>query len=110
MEPTAELSEGQEDPFDYELVSPIVEDILEDRTGPKTLVKRFENQELGQSYPEKVYETHDIESFEEVVDDTYDRFRKASFKRKQAPPVIAVSERAFGTDFREPIIDGWRSS
>jgi NAD+ synthase (glutamine-hydrolysing) len=33
--------------------------------------------------------------------------KRNTFKRVQTPPVVAVSARAFGTDFREPIINGW---
>lgn len=103
--PSAELSPGQEDPFDYEVVAPLVSTFLEERAGPQEIMDRFDGEELGKEFPTSVYEDRD--AFRDIVQDTYDRFQGAAFKRVQAPPVIAVSERAFGTDFREPIINDW---
>ena len=111
--PSAELSADQVDPFDYDVVSPIVSDLLEDRQSPAEIVARFERGELdetryrpdddGRTVDDKL----DAEAFAEVVYDTYRRMKRNTFKRVQTPPVVAVSARAFGTDFREPIINGW---
>ena len=35
------------------------------------------------------------------------RMRRSVYKRLQGPPILAVSERAFGFDLRETIINGW---
>ncbi|MDY6778154.1 MAG: NAD(+) synthase, partial [Candidatus Nanohaloarchaea archaeon] len=106
--PSAELSEGQEDPFDYEVVAPVVESFLEQRMDSSSLVEAFDRGELGDGFPDDIDDCYDVDAFEELVEDTYKRFRTAAFKRAQAPPVIAVTGRSFGTDFREPIIDGWQ--
>jgi NAD+ synthase (glutamine-hydrolysing) len=111
--PSAELSADQVDPFDYDVVSPVVSDLLEGRLGPAEIVARFEAASLdGDRYrPDDegrtVYDKFDADAFAEVVYDTYRRMKRNTFKRVQTPPVIAVSDRAFGTDFREPIINGW---
>jgi NAD+ synthase (glutamine-hydrolysing) len=111
--PSAELSRDQVDPFDYDVVSPVVSDLLEGRLSPAEVVARFERRELD---PERyrsddegrtVYDKLDVDEFADVVYDTYRRMKHNTFKRVQTPPVVAVSARAFGTDFREPIIDGW---
>jgi NAD+ synthase (glutamine-hydrolysing) len=111
--PSAELSPGQVDPFDYPVVSPIVTELFEERRGPAAIVERFEDRDLdverygGVRDGETVYDRYDAASFRDLVFDTYRRMRNSTFKRVQAPPVVAVSERAFGTDFREPIVNGW---
>jgi NAD+ synthase (glutamine-hydrolysing) len=113
IRPSAELSPGQADPFDYPTVAPIVGDLLEQRWSPSDLVARFEAGELDEErygeddHGRTVYERYDARTFEMVVFDTYRRLTRSTFKRVQAPPVVAVSRRAFGTDFREPIINRW---
>jgi NAD+ synthase (glutamine-hydrolysing) len=111
--PSAELSADQVDPFDYDVVAPVVSDLLEGRLSPAEVVARFERRALD---PERyrpddegrtVYDKFDAEGFSTVVYDTYRRMKQNTFKRVQTPPVVAVSGRAFGTDFREPIINGW---
>ncbi|WP_318568578.1 NAD(+) synthase [Salinigranum marinum] len=111
--PSAELSADQVDPFDYDVVSPVVSDLLEDRQSPAEIVARFERGELDEtryrpdSDGRTVDDKLDAEAFADVVYDTYRRMKRNTFKRVQTPPVVAVSARAFGTDFREPIINGW---
>jgi NAD+ synthase (glutamine-hydrolysing) len=111
--PTAELSQGQVDPFDYDVVAPVVSDLLEGRMGPAEIVARFERRALDDDRyrPDEEgrtpYDKFDADGFAEVVYDTYRRMKRNTFKRVQTPPVVAVSGRAFGTDFREPIINGW---
>lgn len=110
--PSAELSQDQVDPFDYDVVSPVVSDLLEGRSSPAEIVARFERGALDDRYrPDAdgrtVYDKFDVDAFADVVYDTYRRMKRNTFKRVQTPPVVAVSARAFGADFREPIIDGW---
>jgi NAD+ synthase (glutamine-hydrolysing) len=111
--PSAELSADQVDPFDYDVVAPVVSDLLEGRLSPAEIVAQFERRDLDEKRyrPDDegrtVYDKLDAEAFAEVVYDTYRRMKRNTFKRVQTPPVVAVSGRAFGTDFREPIINGW---
>lgn len=113
IQPSAELSPDQVDPFDYPTVAPIIDDLLEGRWNPSEIIARFETKELDVNrYGEDdggrtVYERYDAQAFAAVVYDTYRRLTRSTFKRIQSPPVVAVSRRAFGTDFREPIINKW---
>lgn len=115
IEPTAELSMDQSDPFDYQTISPIVDALLENREDPAEIAARFETRSLNtdaygiDKNGNTVYERYDAEAFADIVYDTYDRLVNSTFKRVQSAPIIAVSERAFGTDFREPIINAWNS-
>ncbi|NWF94803.1 MAG: NAD+ synthase [Candidatus Thorarchaeota archaeon] len=86
--PSAELRPDQFDPFDFDIVSPLVDEIIEKRTGRRELI------EMG--YPP------------EVVDDVYSRIRRAEYKRWQAPPCIRVTRRAFGTGWKMPIVNLYR--
>jgi NAD+ synthase (glutamine-hydrolysing) len=112
VEPSAELSAGQTDPFDYDVVAPVVTALLEERRSPAELVARFAARDLDPALfdvasADSVYERYDADSFSDLVYDTYRKFTRAAFKRVQASPIIAVSKRAFGTDLREPIINEW---
>jgi NAD+ synthase (glutamine-hydrolysing) len=111
--PSAELAEGQVDPFDYAIVSPIVGEFVERRTSPADLVRLFEQRALdpGRFRPDPqgrtAYDKYTPESFREIVFDAYRRLRRSVYKRLQGPPIVVVSERAFGFDLRETIINGW---
>jgi len=83
--PTAELKFGQVDPFDYKIVSPLVDEIINNNRTIEKLIK------MG--YPE------------ELVIDTARRIRRAEYKRRQAPPGIKITEKAFGIGRRFPIIN-----
>lgn len=113
IDPSAELKSDQADPFDYETVSPVVDDLLEERLSPAEIVARFEHRQLDdQRYDTHrnegtVYERYEADEFEALVYDTYRRLTRSTFKRVQSAPNIAVSKRAFGTDFREPLINEW---
>jgi NAD+ synthase (glutamine-hydrolysing) len=111
--PSAELAEGQYDPFDYYVVAPVVGEFVERHRSPSELVLLFERRALD---PEKfvpdpqgrtVYDKHSAESFATVVRDAFRRFQRSVYKRLQGPPIVVVSERAFGFDLRETIINGW---
>lgn len=111
--PTAELSEGQYDPFDYPVVSPIVNEFVERRLDPVELIEMFRKRCLD---PEKfkpgsdgktVYDKHTVKSFTELARRCYNLLRRSVYKRLQGPPIIVVSERAFGFDLRETIINKW---
>ncbi len=113
LRPSAELSEGQYDPFDYAVTAPLVGELLEKRRSPRELIEAFERCALD---PERfcpdsdgrtVYDKHDAASFEALVYETYRLMKRAVYKRLQGPPIIVVSERAFGFDLRETIINRW---
>jgi len=113
IKPSAELAAGQYDPFDYWVVSPIVGEIVERRTSPAALVRQFEQRALDPArfVPDAdgltVYDKHTSETFSTVVYDCFRRIRRSVYKRLQGPPIIAITERAFGFDLRETIINGW---
>ena len=83
--PSAELSENQVDPFDYNIVSPIVDAIIERQVSPQDLVKDGYDPEL--------------------VWDIYRRIRNNEYKRRQAAPGLRVSPKAFGLGRRVPIVN-----
>lgn len=86
--PSAELKFDQYDPFDFDIVSPMVDEIVENRRGKQELI------EMG--YPP------------DVVDDVYSRVRKSEYKRWQAPPCIRVTPRSFGMGWKMPIVNWYR--
>jgi NAD+ synthase (glutamine-hydrolysing) len=113
LTPSAELSANQVDPFDYYVVAPIVGELVERRRSPAELVSLFERRELDPSrfVPDPggrtVYDKHTAATFRDVVYDAFRRVRRSVYKRLQGPPIIVVTERAFGFDLRETIINGW---
>jgi NAD+ synthase (glutamine-hydrolysing) len=86
--PSPELKEGQFDPFDFDVVSPLVDEIIENRRSKRELV------EMG--YPQ------------EIVEDAYRRVRNAEYKRWQAAPCIKITPKAFGIGWKMPIINKYR--
>jgi NAD+ synthase (glutamine-hydrolysing) len=111
--PSAELAPNQVDPFDYYVVAPIVGEFVERRRSPAELVALFERHTLDPDRfvpdPQQrtVYDKHTSATFRTVVYDAYTRLRRSVYKRLQGPPIVAVTERAFGFDLRETIINGW---
>ena len=83
--PSAELAPDQVDPFDYEVVSPLVDAIIEKRESPKDLVENGADKT--------------------IVNDLYHRIRINEYKRRQAAPGLRVSSKAFGTGRRIPIVN-----
>ncbi|MBD3407438.1 MAG: NAD+ synthase [Candidatus Lokiarchaeota archaeon] len=86
--PSAELKFDQYDPFDFDIVSPMVDEIVENRRGKQELI------DLG--YPK------------DVVEDVYRRVRQSEYKRWQAPPCIRVTRRSFGMGWKMPIVNWYR--
>jgi NAD+ synthase (glutamine-hydrolysing) len=111
--PSAELAEGQFDPFDYPVVSPIVGEFVERRTSPEALVRLFERRALDaarfkpDAQGRTPYDKYTPEAFRAIVYDAFRRMRRSVYKRLQGPPIVVVSERAFGFDLRETIINEW---
>jgi NAD+ synthase (glutamine-hydrolysing) len=87
-EPSAELSEDQVDPFDYDIVSPLVDAIIEERKSPKELLDNGADKEL--------------------VMKLYRLIRINEFKRRQAAPGLRVSQKAFGVGRRVPIVNHYQ--
>jgi len=83
--PSAELKPDQYDPFDYAIVSPLVDEIIENRRSAKEL--------SGMGYDPK------------LVDDIITRIRNAEYKRWQAAPSIKITRKAFGIGWRMPIVN-----
>ncbi|MHA1305033.1 MAG: NAD(+) synthase [Candidatus Heimdallarchaeaceae archaeon] len=88
--PSAELKENQFDPFNFDIVSPLVDEIIENNTS------KFELLKMG--YPK--YE----------IDDVYRRIRLAEYKRWQAPPTIKITKKAFGTGWKMPIVNKYKGT
>jgi NAD+ synthase (glutamine-hydrolysing) len=113
IKPSAELAAGQFDPFDYAVVSPIVGEFIEHRTSPGELVRQFERGTLDtlrfkpDDEGRTPYDKYTPETFRAIVEDAFRRMRRSVYKRMQGPPIVVVSERAFGFDLRETIINGW---
>ena len=111
--PSAELADGQFDPFDYAVVAPIVGEFMERRTSPAELVRQFATHGLDpirfapDDQGRTAYDKFTTETFRAVVYDCFRRMRRSVYKRLQGPPIVVVSERAFGFDLRETIINGW---
>ena len=83
--PSAELKDNQVDPFDYNIVSPLVDAIINDQKSYDELI-------------ESGYEP-------ELVEDILKKIRLAEFKRRQAAPGLKVTGKAFGLGRRFPIIN-----
>ena len=83
--PSAELRPDQVDPFDYDVVSPLVDILI---TEPK---RADELEEEG-------YDPA-------LISDLIKKIRLAEYKRRQAPPGIRISSKAFGVGRRYPIIN-----
>lgn len=114
IKPSAELAPNQFDPFDYWVVAPIVGELVERRTSPAALVQQFEARTLNRLrfIPDAdgvtVYDKHTPETFGAIVYDCFRRIRRSVYKRLQGPPIVVVTERAFGFDLRETIINEWQ--
>ena len=86
--PSAELSEGQFDPFDYKIISPLVDRIIENHESPLSLIK--EGFDAKQVY------------------DIYNRIRINEYKRRQAAPGLRITSKAFGIGRRIPIVNHYK--
>ena len=89
--PTAELRENQLDTDSlppYDVLDPILEAFIEDDRSVDEIV------EMG-------FERATVTRVLELV-------KRSEYKRRQAPPGVRVSGRAFGRDWRYPITSGYR--
>ncbi len=89
--PSAELRPGQKDSDSlppYEVLDPILECFIEDDLSVDEIVMRG----------------FDRETVKRVLD----LVKRNEYKRRQAPPGVRVSRRAFGRDWRYPITNGYQ--
>ncbi len=91
-EPSAELRPDQKDTDSlpaYEILDAILEAFIEEDLSVDEIVARgFDRQVVGR---------------------VLDMVKRNEYKRRQSPPGIRVSRRAFGRDWRYPITSGYRS-
>lgn len=86
--PSAELRPNQKDSDslpDYEIIDNILQSYVEEHSTPKEIVEKY-----GYS--------------EELVEDLIKRIHQNEYKRRQAPPGLRVSEKAFTVGRRFPIV------
>ncbi len=83
--PSAELRPNQVDPFDYDVVSPLVSALIEDEKSPTELIAEGADPEL--------------------IKDISRRIRINEYKRRQAAPGLRVTSKAFGIGRRVPIVN-----
>ena len=90
-EPSAELRPGQKDSDSlppYEILDPILEAFIEEDLSVDEIEARgFDRATVGR---------------------VLDLVKRNEYKRRQAPPGVRVSRRAFGRDWRYPITSGYR--
>lgn len=86
--PSPELRTDHVEPFDYAVVSPLVDAIVERRATPEELV--------AEGFPPA------------AVEDAFRRIARAEYKRRQGPPGIKVTGKAFGVGRRIPIANPFR--
>ena len=90
--PSAELRPDQKDSGSlpsYEILDPILEAFIEDDCAVDTIVARG-------------FDRATVIRVLQMV-------KRAEYKRRQAPPGVRVSRRAFGRDWRYPITSGYRT-
>jgi len=83
--PSAELRPDQVDPFDYDVVSPLVSALIEDEKSPTELIAEGADPEL--------------------IKDISRRIRINEYKRRQAAPGLRVTSKAFGIGRQVPIVN-----
>ncbi len=91
--PSAELREDQKDSDSlppYDILDPILELFIEDDLSVDEIAARgFDRATVGR---------------------VLDLVKRNEYKRRQAPPGIRISDRAFGRDWRYPITSGYKTS
>jgi NAD+ synthase (glutamine-hydrolysing) len=83
--PSAELKPDQVDPYDYDVVSPLVDRII------------------AEPYNLNILENDGYSS--ELISELVHKIRISEYKRRQAAPGIRVSQKAFGVGRRYPIVN-----
>ena len=83
--PSAELRPDQVDPFDYDIVSPLVSALIDNEKSPSELIDNGTDSDLVQNISKRI--------------------RMNEYKRRQAAPGLRVTSKAFGMGRRVPIIN-----
>src|SRR5918996_4686961 len=89
--PSAELRANQRDTDSlppYDVLDPVIEDYVEEDRSPEQIVAAGADPEL--------------------VRRVIDMIDRAEYKRRQAPPGVKITPKAFGRDRRMPITNGYR--
>lgn len=108
MPASAELKEDQVDPFDYDVVGPVISEYIERGASPNELVAAFRERGLAKgAFGEEFYARYSEEEFRSLAEGLYRSLNRSVYKRMQAAPIVVVSGRSFGFDLRETIINGW---
>jgi NAD+ synthase (glutamine-hydrolysing) len=87
--PSAELKPEQVDPFDYEVVSPLVDELVLNRVTDGDLIAK--------GYPP------------DLIAHIRSLLLQAEYKRRQAAPTIRVTGKAFGMGRRYPIVNRYEN-
>ncbi|MFM7075870.1 MAG: NAD(+) synthase, partial [Planctomycetaceae bacterium] len=113
VKPSAELSPEQNpergggDPFQFDYHDRLLYQLVELRRDPESILADFAagrlEKALGLPAGQAVVGTFfpDAAAFVADLELVWRRFKGSFFKRVQAPPIVAVSKRAFGYDLRE---------
>ncbi|MBI5065318.1 NAD(+) synthase [Candidatus Woesearchaeota archaeon] len=106
-----DVTKGQGDPFDYFIVGPLVDEIVNnDEFWVEELVQKFKNKEFDKEIwiPDQegktVYDKFTPETFRKFILEMARKIDIAAYKRMQAAPIIRASPNAFGWDYREVIV------
>jgi len=117
VKPSAELSASQNpergggDPFQFDYHDRLLYQMIELRRDPEEILADFAagrlEKVLGLTLGKTVVGTFFPEAAAFIADLelVWRRFKGSFFKRVQAPPIVAVSKRAFGFDLREAQIE-----
>ncbi len=99
------VDEGKGDPIFYPYHDKLVRAFVEFRMDPEDILKLYVNGKLGETiHCEQLLIDDYFKTAKQFIDDLEHKWRLFKinyFKRIQAPPIIAVSKRAFGFDLRE---------
>lgn len=99
------VDEGKGDPIFYPYHDKLVKAFVEFRLDPEEILQYYINGTLGQTIKcdQQLIDGYfkDAASFIADLEHKWRLFKISYFKRIQAPPIIAVSKRAFGFDLRE---------
>jgi NAD+ synthase (glutamine-hydrolysing) len=110
--PSAELAEGQSDPFWFGFDDILCSRIMDyNRKTLSEIADWCESgcllEKLGIAESDPMVERYGLKNAGQTlthIEWLFDKFRKNVFKRVQAPPVLMLSKSAFGFDYRESIL------
>lgn len=115
--PTAELKDGQTDPFDYGNLNrrgyhdELVRAFTEFRRDPEWVLRKYEDDSLEREFMlepgtfARLFPT--ARNFVKDLERCWRMFHSSYFKRVQSVPLIITSKRAFGTDLRESMLPAY---